>query len=72
MSRGALSRLLPEQRRARLLSALDVDSQQGRIDAIDRVTDELVTLGLCRPRGSMSQWERWAKVRREGWGGSHA
>lgn len=39
-----------------------------RIPEIDRITDQLVALGKCRPRDCTAMAERWALLRWRGLG----
>jgi hypothetical protein len=60
-------RLFPPLQARALRNAMDLPRDL-RAGEIDRITDQLVAAGHCRPRSSESRAAEWARVRVEGRG----
>lgn len=58
-------RLFPPMHARALRNAMDLPRDL-RSGEIDRITDQLVVAGLCRPRSSESRAAEWARVRTQG------
>lgn len=62
-----ICRLFPPIQARALRNAMEL-SRDLRAGEIDRITDQLVAAGRCRPRSSESRAAEWARVRAEGRG----